>query len=261
MGTYVVTGSASGIGAATAAHLRGQGHRVVGVDRTEGAVTADLGRRPERRRVVEEVAAAAGGTLDGVVCCAGVPGVPGRDGADLVSVNYFGTVDLLEGFRPLLARTESSAAVCVSSNSVTCQPGWPTEVADACLDGDEEGARRQAAPHEAVQVYPATKAALAWWARRRAVSPDWMGAGVRLNAVAPGMVETAMTAEIRRDPEFARLLDAYPVPAGRAGRPEEVAAAIGFLLSAQASMCCGTVLFVDGGTDALLNPGRPEPMA
>jgi NAD(P)-dependent dehydrogenase (short-subunit alcohol dehydrogenase family) len=257
MGTYVVTGSASGIGAATADRLQARGDRVVGVDRRSGDVVADLGDAGQRRRVVAEVTALVGGSLDGAVCCAGIPGAPDRNGADLVSVNYFGTTELLEGLRPLLANNGSAAAVCVTSNSVTCQPGWPTKVAEACLGADEPAARARAADVEALHVYPATKAALAWWARQRAVRDEWAGAGIRLNAVAPGLVETPMTAEMRRAPGFAELLDAYPLPVGRRGRPEEVAAAIEFLLSPQAALCCGTVLFVDGGTDALFNPHTP----
>ncbi len=262
MGTYVVTGSASGIGAATAERLRADGHRVVGVDRAGADIAADLAGADERRRTVEAVSMQCGHALDGVVCCAGIAGAPGRDGADLVSVNYFGTVELLVGLRPLLAASsDAPAAVCISSNAVSCQPGWPTEIAAACLAGDEAAARKLGSQTEAAHVYPATKAALAWWTRRHGVQEDWVGAGVRLNAVAPGLVETAMTAEIRRDPEFAELLDAYPLPVGRPGRPEEVAAAIAFLLSPQASLCCGSVLFVDGGTDALVNPQRPAPMS
>jgi NAD(P)-dependent dehydrogenase (short-subunit alcohol dehydrogenase family) len=261
MGTYVVTGSASGIGAATAQRLGAAGHRVIGVDRADADVSADLGDAGQRRRAVAEVTELTEGVADGVVCCAGIPGSTGRDGADLVSVNYFGTVDLLRGLRPMLAAAEAPAAVCISSNSVTCQPGWPTEVAQACLDGDETQARRLAERTEAVHVYPATKAALAWWTRSQAVGEDWIGAGIRLNAVAPGFVETSMTAEMRRDPELGELVDAYPQPVGRPGRPDEIAATIGFLLGPESTLCCGTVLYVDGGTDALFNPQRPAPRA
>jgi NAD(P)-dependent dehydrogenase (short-subunit alcohol dehydrogenase family) len=259
MGTYVVTCSTSGIGAATSERLVGQGHRVVGVDRADADVNADLGDAGQRRRAVAEVTALTDAVADGVVCCAGIPGSTGRDGADLVSVNYFGTVDLLLGLRPVLAAAEAPAAVCLSSNSVTCQAGWPGEVAQACLDGDETQARKRAGLTGAVHVYPATKAALAWWTRREAVGEEWIGAGIRLNAVAPGFVETGMTAEMRRDPELGELVDAYPQPVGRPGRPDEIAATIGFLLGREASLCCGTVLYVDGGTDALFNPQRPAP--
>src|SRR5262245_49572921 len=100
MGTYVVTGSASGIGAATAERMRTIGHRVVGVDLTDADVTADLGDAGRRRRAVAEVTALTDGGADGVVCGAGIAGSTRRDGADLVSVNYFGTVDLLRGLRP-----------------------------------------------------------------------------------------------------------------------------------------------------------------
>jgi len=259
MGTYVVTGSASGIGAATSERIRSEGHRVIAVDRADADVAADLGDAGQRRRAVAEVTALTDGVADGVVCCAGIPGSTGRDGADLVSVNYFGTVEVLQGLRPLLAAAEGPAAVCVSSNSVTCQGGWPREVAYACLDGDEGRARTLAGESGAVHVYPATKAALAWWARREAVRAEWIGAGIRLNAVAPGFVETAMTAEMRADPELGELVEAYPQPVGRPGRPAEVAATIGFLLGPQSSLCCGTVLYVDGGTDALFHPEHPAP--
>jgi NAD(P)-dependent dehydrogenase (short-subunit alcohol dehydrogenase family) len=261
MGTYVVTGSASGIGAATAEWLQTTGHRVIGVDLADAEVTADLGDAGQRSRAVAEVTALTDAAADGVVCCAGIPGSTGRDGADLVSVNYFGTVDLLRGLRPVLAGAETPAAVCVSSNSVTCQPGWAAEVAQACLDGDETRARRLAGHTDAVHVYPATKAALAWWTRRQAVGEEWIGAGIRLNAVAPGFVETAMTTEMRNDPELGELVDAYPQPVGRPGRAEEIAATIGFLLGPQSSLCCGTVLYADGGTDALFNPRHPAPPA
>jgi NAD(P)-dependent dehydrogenase (short-subunit alcohol dehydrogenase family) len=259
MGTYVVTGSASGIGAATRERLLAHGHRVVGVDRDDAEVTADLGDPGQRRRAVAEVTALTDGAADGVVCCAGIPGSTRRDGTDLVSVNYFGTVDLLRGLRPVLSAAAAPAAVCISSNSVTCQPGWPTDVAQACLDGDETRARKLAGMTEAVHVYPATKAALAWWTRHQAVGDDWIGAGIRLNAVAPGFVETSMTAEMRSDPELGELVDAYPQPVGRPGRPDEIAVAIGFLLGPESTLCCGTVLYVDGGTDALFNPRHPAP--
>src|SRR5262245_24686485 len=261
MGTYVVTGSASGIGEATVEHLRARGHRVVEVDLADADVTADLSDAGPRKRAVAEITALTDGVVDGVVCCAGIAGSTHRDGADLVSVNYFGTVDLLRGLRPVLAAAQNPAAVCISSNSVTCQPGWPTQVAQACLNGNETRARRLAGLTEAVHVYPATKAALAWWTRRQAVAEGWIGAGIRLNAVAPGFVDTAMTAEMRSDPELGELVDAFPQPVGRPGRPDEVAATIGFLLSPQSSLCCGTVLYVDGGTDALFNPQHPAPTA
>ncbi len=262
MGTYVVTGSESGIGAATAARLRADGHRVVGVDRTPADVTADLATAAGRAAVVREVTACAPDGIAGFVPCAGLGGFTGSDGALLVSVNYFGAVDVAVGLRPLLARAaargEPASVVLLSSNSVTCQPGWAGDVAGQCLAGDEPEARAAAAGTDAVHVYPATKAALAWWARREGVSPDWIGAGIRVNAVAPGLVETAMTDRLRRDPRLGVFADAYPSAVGRPGRPEEVADAIAFLLSERATLVVGTTLFVDGGTDAIMHPLRPE---
>ena len=58
--------------------------------------------------------------------CAGLAGLPGRAGSLLASVNYFGTVDLLEGLRPLLG--PGGSAVAISSNSTTVQPAVPADL-------------------------------------------------------------------------------------------------------------------------------------
>lgn len=264
MSTYVVTGAESGIGAATAALLRGQGHRVIGVDRSPSDVTADLSTPEGREDVIRRVGDLAPDGIAGFVPCAGIAGLTGVDPQLLVSVNYFGAIDVLTGLRPLLARAaekgEQPAVVLLSSNSVTCQPGWASEVAGACLEHDEQKALEAAAGLQAVNVYPATKAALAYWSRREGVKPAWVGAGIRVNAVAPGLIATPMTEQLREDPELGVFADAYPSAVGRPGRPEEVAATIGFLLSGQAGLIVGTTVFVDGGTDAIMHPMRPEGM-
>ena len=107
-------------------------------------------------------------------------------------------------------------------------------------------------------VYPASKAALAWWARREGVKPEWIGAGIRINSVAPGKIATPMVDQLMADPVLGPLSEGYPSAVGRDGRPEEVAAVITFLLSDDASLIVGSVLYVDGGTDAILHPLAPE---
>lgn len=257
----MLTGAASGIGAATCALLRDRGDRVITVDRRDAQVVADLSTASGRSAVIAAVRQETD-VVHGVVPCAGLAGLTGVDPALLVSVNYFGAVELVHGLRPLLvaaaARDGDATAVLVSSNSVTCQPGWAAGVARACLTGDEDRARRAAGDYDPVFVYPATKAAVAWWARREGVRREWAGAGVRLNAVAPGLIQTAMTDQLGQDPRLGRFRDTYPTALGRAGRPEEVASAIGWLLSDGASLAVGSVLFLDGGTDAIRHPRSPR---
>ncbi|HNM96777.1 MAG TPA: SDR family oxidoreductase [Marmoricola sp.] len=251
MGTYVVSGSASGIGAALAQRLSDAGHRVIGVDRAGADVRADLASSDGRAAAVAGVLdKVGGGAIDGLVPCAGIAGLTGVDSEMVVSVNYFGAIALVDGLREAMA--PESSVVMISSNSVTCMPGWPGAVAALCLAGDEVSARAEATEHEAVQIYPATKAAIAGWVRREAVARAQDG--VRINAVAPGLIATAMTDALREDPVLGVFADAYPTALQRPGLAAEVAAVIDFLLSPAASLIVGSVIIIDGGTDAIVNP-------
>ena len=246
----MVTGAASGIGAACVARLRATGHTVIGVDRWRAEVEADLGTAEGRSRAIATVGEQCGGTLAGVVTCAGLAGAPDRAGSAVASVNYFGTVDFLQGVRPLMEA--GGSAVAISSNSTTVQPAIPAELVAAFLAHDEERSRMLADEAGSIVTYPASKLALAHWVRRSATGPDWAGAGLRLNAVAPGMIDTPMVADMRADAEVGPLLDMLPIPVGRPGRPEEIAALVALLLGPDGGFFCGSVLFCDGGSDALL---------
>jgi NAD(P)-dependent dehydrogenase (short-subunit alcohol dehydrogenase family) len=248
---YAVTGSASGIGAAVRARLEADGHRVIGVDRVAAEVIADLGTPQGRAEAVDAVRRACGGALAGLVTCAGLAGLPDRPGSLLVSVNYFGTVEVAAGLREQLAAGGGSV-VAVGSNSTTCQPGFSLDLVEACLAGDEGAACVIADKGGSVAAYPATKTAVARWIRRNATAEQWLGEGIRLNALAPGLVETPLAAEQRNDPTIGPLVAMFPLPIGRGGTPAEIADAATFLL--RNSFCVGTVLLIDGGTEALLRP-------
>ena len=103
------------------------------------------------------------------------------------------------------------------------------------------------------RLYVASKYALARWVRRHSAS--YAANGVRINAVAPGNVNTSMTATMSVDEKTA--LNALPIPT-KYGKetlmePDEIASAINFLISKEARGVNGIIMFVDGGTDALLN--------
>jgi 2-deoxy-D-gluconate 3-dehydrogenase len=92
--------------------------------------------------------------------------------------------------------------------------------------------------------YAASKHAIA--GVTKALANEWAHAGVNVNAVAPGYIETDNTRPLREDPDRARAI-LERIPAGRWGRPEDIAGAVVFLASAASDYVNGTVLAVDGG--------------
>lgn len=247
-----VTGSASGIGAAVRARLEAGGARVIGVDLRGAEVVADLTTAAGREGAVAGVRRAAEPRLDGLVACAGL-GPQHGDHPAIASLNFFGAIAVLDGLRDALARGDAPAAVAISSNSAPL-PGADGPLAAACLAGDEAEARRLAAEQGGVPAYAGSKLALARWVRRHAPATGWAGAGIRLNAVAPGATATPLLEAGLEHPTLGDAIRNFPIPTGGFGKPDEIAAVVEFLLGPGARFVCGSVVFCDGGTDALLRP-------
>lgn len=254
MGTYAITGSASGMGRETAERLRADGHRVIGVDLKDADVVADLSTPDGRARAVAQVITAAGGHLDGAVLAAGIGPGSGAGRVRLIAeVNYRGVVELLAGWRPALAAAGNAKVVVISSNSTTTTPLVPKRAVKALLAGDVDKAVRTVrffGPVGSAIIYAASKLAVSHWVRRNAIRPEWAGAGIRLNALAPGAIMTPLLEEQLASPQQAKAVQRFPVPVGGFGDAGQLADWVRFMLSDAAEFLCGSIIFVDGGTDA-----------
>jgi len=237
----VVTGAGSGIGAAVAKALAHQGARVVVTDRDGDAAqqvanalqaqrlqawahTLDVTDLVAVRALAEQVGAEHGDAAI-LVNNAGLLVRRGIDDPDaeaivhrVMEVNLHGAFAMVRAFLPALRRTRGCVVNVASGAAFSAQAN--------CAG------------------YSASKAALHMMTQTLAV--DLGADGVRVNAVAPGVIETPMTEATRSDP--ARLAGFLKrTPAGRLGQADEVAAAIAFLASPLASYINGITLPVDGG--------------
>jgi NAD(P)-dependent dehydrogenase (short-subunit alcohol dehydrogenase family) len=235
--TAVVIGAASGIGAAIAAGFAGQGAQVVGLDvkpdpsRQIGALDITDGEAVDR--VLAEVDRRHG--IDVLVCMPAInvrkPILQYTDGelASVLEVNLIGNFRVLRAAgRAMTARRRGSIILFSSIRSQVVEPGQ--------------------------SVYAATKAGIVQLARTAAA--EFGPLGVRVNAIAPGVIETPLTAPIKANKSW---YDAYAAKSifGRWGRADEIVGPAVFLASDAASYVTGTVLFVDGGW--LAQDGRFTP--
>ena len=247
----VVTGSASGIGAAVCSLLEDGGEVVVRVDRHRADVVVDLATDFGRASLREQVSDLTGGRVDAVIACAGIFGTD--PDLPIVQVNYFGAVATLVELRPLLQQSPDPRAVVVSSSTVvnTVSPA----LVGACL-ADDEPLAVQLQEYCRPMAYSSSKRAVARFVRRAAPTPDWARAGIPLNAVAPGRVITPMTQAAREQPELARMLQIMeaeiPMPLGDWAQPDDVASMICWLAGTSNRRTTGQCVFVDGGADALI---------
>lgn len=240
--TIVITGSDSGMGLATAELLRERGDRVIGVDLKNADVIADLSTEAGCTQMVKDVTALSGGHIDAVIANAGVLGPDTL----CYAVNYYGAMRTLEGLRPLLARSPMPRAMVTASYAAAANAG-ALNMAKAL----ERGENPTGTSPEGT-AYSTSKLAIARWIRRTAPSAEWAQAGILLNAVCPGLVNTPMQSEAMKMPAVSALVQTTPLK--RLAQPRELAEVFAFLVSAANSFMTGQLLYVDGGLEAVARP-------
>lgn len=247
----VVTGAASGIGAATAALLRAQGTSVIGVDRAvpdvfDGEfVQGDLGTAEGIARASVAIGGLAPAGIAGLANIAGVPGTaPWRT---VLNVNVFGVRDLTRALVPLLK--EGSAVVNLASSVAWDWRGQTAELAAFALVADREAALDAVAAsmEGSGESYLFSKQCVMLLTGELAA--ENLGAGIRVNSVSPGPVQTPILNDFKADHGAAKV-DGAAALLGRFGEPEDIADVVAFLLSEQSRWVNGTDVRVDGGLTA-----------
>lgn len=250
----LITGSASGIGAATAQALKAVGHTVIGVDLRNADITGDLSSAEGRQAIIAQALARCGGQLDGLVLCAGL-GAQVQPASLVTSVNYFGAVELLDALLPALQKGQNPSAVVISSVASAMLPWEKNPLAAACEAGDEAQVSAivmGAGPQGGNLAYAGSKNALTVAVRKRAAV--WGQAGVRLNTLAPGATETPLLQAGLQDPRYGEAIKNFVAPIARRAEPSEIASVVVFLMSQAASFVHGAQFYVDGGIDAVTRP-------
>jgi NAD(P)-dependent dehydrogenase (short-subunit alcohol dehydrogenase family) len=241
----LVTGGASGIGRATASLLRRRGAEVALLDCREqelAAAAAEIGACAALVADVSDAAAvdvalgeadvALGGPPDLLVTAAGIYRIEellatsGESWDEVIAINLRGTFLVARAVAARLAAGNHPGAIATVASTAAF-------TADAA---------------EPSGAYSASKAAVLALTRQMAV--EWAPLGIRVNAVCPGVIDTPML-RLMDDPDAGRAYLERAVPLGRLGHPGEVAAAIAFLLSDEASYLTGAAIPVEGGALAL----------
>lgn len=217
--TAVVTGAAGGIGGALVTAFRGAGYQVTGVDRVsaDGVTSLDV-----TDTAAVAAFAASFDTLDALINAAGVLRLrheydPGEFAA-VVDINLTGTMRMAVACRPALAKARGSIVNIASMHAIFGAPLSP--------------------------AYAASKAGVVQLTKSLAVA--WAEDGIRVNAIAPGWIETPMTIPARSDAARNRAI-LERTPLGRWGTPADLVGPALFLASDAARFVTGALLPVDGG--------------
>lgn len=244
----VVTGAASGMGAAVCDLLIELGADVIGTDIEaikKPGITAAKVDLMSQDSIDAFVAEQADSSIYAVFCCAGLPQC--FPAVDVVQVNFLGHRYLIEALLPKLERDSAIAVV----TSMTL--GWVQDAERLSpLINSTSMAQGRAWVEANIETlgdsYITAKHAMAAWATVN--STRYVQRGTRLNVLCPGVTETPMLDQFRQTvPE---ALDQLPQPAGRASTPEEQAFAMVFLNHPRSSFLVGLSLYNDGGSQAAI---------
>ena len=251
--TYVVTGSASGIGQATSTLLRDRGHRVIGVDIRNADVEADLSTVQGRNDAVADVLTISDSRIDGIIAAAGIAAPT----ALTVAVNFFGVTAVLDGLAGALGQSASPRIAVVSSMASLQENS--AELVEALLVGDEELALKigdalaAEGPETGFMNYTSSKRALSRWVRRESIAPRYAENGIPVNAVAPGTVLTPMTRDLLASEQGRGMVDAaVPMPLNGHSDSVVIARLLVWLTSEENTHVTGQTIYIDGGADATL---------
>lgn len=244
----VVTGASSGLGEASCTALEAGGDRVIRVDLAGSDINADLSGHEGRDEVIRKVGELSPDRVDAVITWAG----GGGGSLDLLRVNYFGTVDLVDGLFQLLAKS-AAPRVVVTSSRMALEPGGDAQIELLLAHREADIVASYGDELVAQSYYIAAKTAVVRWMRRTAILPKWNTPGIRINAIAPGLIETPRTKKGLDAPDIARwLLSIHPQAEEVRSQAAEIGTLTRFLASPENSLLIGQCLFADRGTEAIL---------
>ncbi|HZP31533.1 MAG TPA: SDR family oxidoreductase [Acidimicrobiia bacterium] len=263
----VVSGAATGMGAATVGILLDLGAEVTTLDvkPVTAPVKAALEIDLRDRASIDAAVAAIDGPVDALFSCAGLPGPPFSD-VDVMLVNFVGARHLIESLVPQMP--EGSAIATIAS---CAGMGWQLQLATwmelMTSDGFEAGKAWCETHLDAITgvggAYTASKQVMNAWVCWRAAG--LITQGIRLNVLNPGPTETPMMPDFERNaPGGADLINAFTKPINRRSTPEEQAWPLVMLNSPRLSYVAGHAMHADGGwfggvqTGAVTVPEIPE---
>lgn len=247
--TICIFGGNGGVGSSLINILSTSNYKIINIDLENSDVNTDLLQESDRKICIDKISEITNGYFDSVVFCSG--GHYPMSSADIVSLNYYAVVEMCNNLKKI--SKQSFSIILLSSATISQIDEDFKNLAKRYLSSSEESTRKSLSKiftSDSMNQYIISKMSLAFWGVIHSVDQEWLEKKIRINILAPGVLDTKLTKQLLAFPDGSKIIKDSAPPIKRFGKPHEVAKLIEFLISDDASFINGSVFYIDGGMSA-----------
>ena len=245
-----VFGGNGGVGSSLV-NLLHNNYNIINIDLNNSDIDTDLLSAHDREKCIDKILNLTEGYFDAVIFCSG--GHYPMCASDVVSLNYYSIVEMCNNLKRISKK--SFSIILIGSASIQELDEESKKIAKSYLIKTEELVKKELSTKkiftlESMNQYVISKMSLTLWGIINSIDKKWLDKKIRINIVAPGILDTKLTKQFLKFPVGASIIRKGGPPLKRFGKPHEVAKLIEFLISDDASFINGSVFYIDGGMSA-----------